>query len=250
MLRTRRVPRKKDIVGDNAGKGRRMKKITRCFAMRLVSRALVFIAVFGACPFSDSAWAHKVNLFAYVEGDKVFVEGYFSKSRKAMDCPVVVYDAQGKKIHEGKTDEEGKYVFKSAELAPHEGDLKVVLIAGQGHQAEYRLGADERPGGLEPGAGRDESRMRGRAVRSLDGKSTVDVRMQARDFQEFAAAIRDVVKRENQPIIKMLGNQQKLLLKELDKGPTVRDVIGGIGWILGIMGVAAYFKSRNGGRRK
>jgi len=227
-----------------------MKKITRYYTIRLVSRALVFIVLFGACLSSDSAWAHKVNLFAYVEGDKVFVEGYFSKSRKAMDCPVVVYDAQGRKIHEGRTDKEGKYAFKSAELPPHDGDLKVVLIAGQGHQAEYTLGADELPGVREPEAGRDESRMQGRAVKSLTGKSTVDVRMQAQDFQEFAATVREVVKRENQPIIKMLGNQQKLLLRELDKGPTVRDVIGGIGWILGIMGVAAYFKSRNGGRRE
>ena len=33
--------------------------------------------------FSSNVLAHKVRVFAYVEGDKLIVEGYFSKSAKA-----------------------------------------------------------------------------------------------------------------------------------------------------------------------
>ena len=73
---------------------------------------------------SVSGWAHKVNVFAYVEGDKVVVEGYFSGNVKAQDSPVEVLDSDGKKILEGKTDSKGMYSFKLADLPPIKGDIR------------------------------------------------------------------------------------------------------------------------------
>ena len=42
----------------------------------------------------------------------------------------------------------------------------------------------------------------------------------------------------------MLGKQQKLLMELKEKSVSLTEIIGGIGWILGIVGVAAYFMSR------
>jgi nickel transport protein len=42
----------------------------------------------------------------------------------------------------------------------------------------------------------------------------------------------------------MLGEQQKLLMEQKMKGPGVTEIIGGIGWIFGLVGVWAYFMSR------
>ena len=50
------------------------------------SRNIPFLlaAVIGMLCVALPCWAHKVNVFAYVEGDKIVVDGYFSKSNKAM----------------------------------------------------------------------------------------------------------------------------------------------------------------------
>jgi nickel transport protein len=84
---------------------------------------------------SSPASAHKVNVFAYVEGDTVYCEGYFPDGRAVSDGKVEVYDSQGNKLLEGTTDKEGLFNFK----APKEHDLKIVLIASMGHKNSFTL---------------------------------------------------------------------------------------------------------------
>jgi len=45
------------------------------------------------------------------------------------------------------------------------------------------------------------------------------------------------------PLIRMQGNLEKLILEDKFSGPKMTDVIGGIGWILGLGGIAAFFWS-------
>ncbi|MCL5126745.1 MAG: hypothetical protein M1511_20075, partial [Deltaproteobacteria bacterium] len=42
------------------------------------------------------------------------------------------------------------------------------------------------------------------------------------------------------PLIRMQGNLQKLILEDKFGGPRMTDIIGGIGWILGLFGIAAF----------
>jgi nickel transport protein len=35
-----------------------------------------------------------------------------------------------------------------------------------------------------------------------------------------------------------------MLAEQTEAGPNLRDIIGGIGWIFGLIGVAAYFRRR------
>ncbi|GAI86495.1 unnamed protein product, partial [marine sediment metagenome] len=87
-----------------------------------------------------SAFAHKVNVFAYVEGDKVYSESYFNDGKKCVDSKIEVFDNQGNKLLEGLTDKEGEFSF---EVPSEDGDLKIVLTASMGHRAEYLIRADE-----------------------------------------------------------------------------------------------------------
>jgi nickel transport protein len=48
-----------------------------------------------------------------------------------------------------------------------------------------------------------------------------------------------------EPVIRMLGQQQKILLEQQDRGPTLSEIVGGIGWILGLVGVTAFFMGRS-----
>lgn len=211
---------------------------------RLFLRTLTLTAL--AVALSTSALAHKVNLFAYYEGDKIVVEGYFSKSRKAQDCEVVFSDAQGKTLHKGRTDDQGRFEVPMKELGPVKGDILITLIAGEGHKREYTLAAEE-----APATSASSSKEGGEA--QPDNKQTADVK--AKEAQTVSASIgntqaleqkiREIVKQENLSIIKMLGNQQRLLLEQENTGPSVRDVVGGIGWIFGIVGIIAFMSARN-----
>jgi nickel transport protein len=39
-----------------------------------------------------------------------------------------------------------------------------------------------------------------------------------------------------------------MLLDDKEKGPGVAEIFGGIGWLVGVAGIAAYAKSRRSGR--
>jgi hypothetical protein len=113
------------------------------------------------------AFAHKVTIFAWVEGDTIYTQSKFSKGRKVKGSLVTVFDMEGNKLLEGTTDEKGEFSFK----IPKKTGLKVVLKASMGQ------------------------------------------------------------------IISMLADSQ-------DQDPGIREVMGGIGYIFGLVGVALYFTNR------
>ena len=72
---------------------------------RVLAMAFALTLVFMAL--APSALAHKVNVFAWVEGDTVHVEGYFAGNKKAQDSLVEVFDRTGEKLLDGRTDQQG-----------------------------------------------------------------------------------------------------------------------------------------------
>ena len=100
---------------------------------------------------SMPAFAHKVNIFACVEGDTVHTESYFPDGRVVHNGTVSVYDSEDSLILKGVTDEEGLFSFP----VPKGNDLTIVLDASMGHRATYRLSAEEL-GGKETAAAHGE----------------------------------------------------------------------------------------------
>jgi hypothetical protein len=103
--------------------------------------------------------AHRVILFAWVEGDTVYVESKFNSGKKVKAGKIVVSDLQGTELVKGKTNEKGEFSFK----VPKKTDLKIVLLAGEGHRAEWTLPlaeietpAAEKPSVPEKGPGAKE----------------------------------------------------------------------------------------------
>ena len=83
--------------------------------------------------------AHGVNLFAWVEGDTVYVESKFSGGKRVKAGKIIVTDPQGTELVKGTTSEEGEFSFK----VPKKTDLKIVLLAGAAHRAEWTVSAAE-----------------------------------------------------------------------------------------------------------
>jgi nickel transport protein len=183
-----------------------------------------------------------------VEGDRVVVEGYFSANVKARDSVVQVFDETGKKILEGKTDQKGLYSFKLADLPPFSGGLKLVLDVGEGHKAEYTLSASDIP---SSGKKDEPAKEQPPKNRSLNAPSpAITGSAQVVDQAALTATLGTVLDKKLEPIVKMLGKQEKLLLEEKYGGPRMSDIIGGIGWIMGLAGLAAFFLSRNRSAKK
>ena len=100
---------------------------------------LLFVALLMAPLTARRASAHKVNVFAWVEGHTVFVEGYFSGGKKAQNSLVEVYNGAGEKLLEGRTNEKGEFSFK----IPEKTDLKIVLTASMGHKNDFIIPATD-----------------------------------------------------------------------------------------------------------
>ncbi|MBL7130998.1 MAG: hypothetical protein ISS45_06330 [Candidatus Omnitrophica bacterium] len=170
----------------------------------------------------SSAFAHKVNIFAYAEGDTVYTESYFPDGRKVEDGLIEVYDSQGNKLLEGKTNKDGQFNF----VLPKRDDLKIVLIASMGHKNSYTLSAGELPDiAITQKSKEVESKK-------SELKETAQV-----DLEQIRKIIDDSLDKKLKPIT-------KLLIKSRQKEVSFTEVIGGIGYIFGIMGVIFYFLSK------
>jgi len=88
---------------------------------------------------TESVDAHRVNLFARVEGDTVYVESKFSGAKRVYAGKITVSDSEGTELLSGTTDENGEFSFK----VPKRAELKIVLEAGTGHRAEWTIAANE-----------------------------------------------------------------------------------------------------------
>lgn len=88
---------------------------------------------------SSPAWAHKVNLFAYVEGDKVYTESYFADGQKVIGGEIEVADANGVKLLTGKTDDKGGFAFPLTKKQT----LTITINSGMGHKNSYVLSKEE-----------------------------------------------------------------------------------------------------------
>jgi nickel transport protein len=189
----------------------------------------------------SSVWAHNVNVYAYGEPGRIVVQGYFGGKAKAVDCAVEVLDMSGQKLGEGRTDAGGVCVFQSKDLPLFQGDLRIVLHAGAGHRAEYTLPASEIIGrDSSPRVASDSTRK----AKEASGKVSAVAAAVAPDTRAVEKAVEDALDRKLEPLIAMMSNQQKLLADQKHRGPGLLEIVGGIGWIFGIFGVAAYFMSR------
>jgi len=186
----------------------------------------------------DSASAHRVNVFAWVEGDTIYVESKFAGGKKVTSGKIVVTDPRGNKLLSGLTNDQGEFSFK----VPQRTDLKIVLIAGQGHQAEWTIRATEMED-LPSKTASDKSAEK--AMQSEQKKDVAITSVETRTVgpdtaikpKEVEAIVDSVLDRKLKPITRMLADIRQ-------DAPSVGDIFAGIGYILGLVGIAAYVQSR------
>ena len=171
--------------------------------------------------------AHRVTIFAWVEGDRVFTESKFSGGKRVKQGDVTVYDSEGNPLLKGKTDDKGEFSFK----VPKKTSLRIVLMAGMGHQGEWTIPAGELEGVAGPQTGTTPSR---KTTREKTGKQS---EVSYLNSDEIRLTVEEALDKKLRPVMKILVELQ-------ENRPTFSDIFGGIGYILGLLGVAAYVNYR------
>ena len=200
----------------------------------LTGLALVWLCGFTALP---AAHAHKVTVFAWAEGDRVFTESKFSGGKMVKAGKVEVFDNSGNLLLEGQTDDNGTFDFKTPAIT----DLKIVLTAGMGHQNSWLLSAAELIEGEPTPVESPEPQPEPTALETPREKPTPTA-MPGLTAREIEAIISRQLEQKIKPLMRIVAASQ-------EKGPTMSDIFGGIGYIIGLVGLGAYVRYRKESRR-
>ena len=197
--------------------------------------------------------AHRVNVFAYVEGDTVHVECSYSKSDRVRFGDIEVKNpATGKVYLTGKTDEKGNFAFAvPPEAKVAKADVLILLHAGEGHQNECTVKADEyltaTPAAAAVSGQAAPVQALPVAAASLPETPVAPMATQASEKTPVldAAALQTIVSMAvDAAMEKKIAPLRRMLLDQEEKGPGLREIFGGIGYLVGIAGLLAYARSR------
>jgi nickel transport protein len=186
------------------------------------------------------ARAHKVVVFAWTEGNMVHTESKFPNGKMVNGGKILVLDSRGTRLLEGTTDANGLFSF----AAPGKADLKIVLEAGMGHKAEWLVRADELCGA--PAPGQSASAPAAPAAPPEPSMATAPESLPPPEVQTSAltGANSPGIEKRLEGIERELTGLKRQIAEQSGKEAGFRDILGGIGYLLGLFGAAALVKAR------
>ena len=181
------------------------------------------------CP--APAFAHKLRVYAHLKGTLIQGRVYFPGDVPARKIDVIARDPSGRELDRTTTDDDGKFTFTAREHVDH----YLVAETSDGHGGgPYIVYAAEFSGRLPAKGPATES---GSQVAS----QTTDVRVPTASTgneNEQATVTLQLTELRTQ-----LDKLRQQIFKS-DERLRFRDILGGIGFILGLAGVAFYMKAR------
>ena len=178
----------------------------------LIIILVVVVVMFVVSP----SFAHKVMIFGWVEGDTVQTISKFNGGKRVQNAPVSVFDTDDTFILKGVTNTEGLFSFKR----PDKDSLKIVLEASMGHKTTC-LVETKTDTAVES------------VVEQTEVETIADSPCPEKNIEKIVGKALD------RKIAKVLQ-----LIRENDEKQSISEIIGGIGYILGLVGIALWFKSR------
>ena len=177
--------------------------------------------------------AHRVNLFCWAEGRTIFCEASFPGGKPVHEGTTNARTASGKTVHSGQTNAQGAFSFTVPENCT--SDLEVLVQAGMGHRTSWPVKAAEYLS-ADKEAERAPQPQHEPAATQDTSQDTATTAPQP-DTAAMETAVRKAVAAELGPLKKQLAQLQQDRV-------TLPDIIGGLGYILGLMGIAMYFASK------
>lgn len=194
------------------------------------------------------AQAHKLHVFAAVDGKMIRGEIYFRGGGAAARVQVKALGPGGQVLGQTTTDDRGKFALPVRFRCEH----RVVADAGEGHTAEYRIAEQELPVDLPAqsaaGAQADSATSSAPGGLRAEGWPLVEATGKQSGAGEGQLAVRSAGQGADLGAsIEALRIQVLDLRGDFDafrQEIRVRDVLGGIGYILGVAGVVLYVVCR------
>lgn len=199
---------------------------------------LLILVLLSAIWHATPAVAHKVVVFATAEGKTIEGEVYFRGGIPARQVKVTAVGPQGELLGKTTTDEEGKFSLAVRFRCDH----RLIADAGEGHGAEYTVAGEQLPDDL-PSLGSPGQPSTGQAGKT-ETPSTVNQNQGSAPAESAQIPIAIAGNQDLRAGIQALGKQIAALRRDLDKYNNqlrLQDILGGIGYILGIMGLVFYF---------
>ena len=216
-------------------------------------------------PLERPALAHSVFIFAWVDGPQICTESYFTRKSQVRGGEVSMSSASGQVLAKGLSNDEGLICFP---LPKEAQELSFTVMAGSGHKADFTLPASTFAGTVDTHSAKNGSLLPEAAASAppaetaalvhatTGGNNTADAKAAAeaspidpaaletglQDLAKIETLLRAIVSEELQkqlsPIRRSLAEQNK------DETPRLRDIIGGIGWLLGLGALAQWLRQR------
>ena len=196
-------------------------------------RASIVLSVFVLLlAYATSASAHRLNVFAFVDGSTITGSAYFSGGGAPSGATVTVFGPDGAVLAETVTDEAGGFSVDATQRVDH----RITVETADGHAADFLITAAELPPDL-PGPDPVETAASALAVGAspVEPAARADGPAATVDEAALEALVARAVQRQIAPLREQI----------LAYGDAVRlsDILGGIGYIVGIFGIAAYAMS-------
>lgn len=193
--------------------------------------ARLLMAVAAIClMLTGQADAHRLSLFASATGPEISGQAYFKGGTPARDVAIHITGPDGQALGETTTDAEGRFGFTASRRVDH---LFTAEIA-DGHQAVFTVTAAELPESLPGPVGTAHPKM-------MDGKAPPPA-PEPVPATEISRQVEDAVARQLRPLREQIN--------ALEDQTRLRDVIGGVGYIVGLAGLVAWLGARRKGRKK
>lgn len=181
---------------------------------RLILPLILFLSL--ALP----AEAHKLRLFATVEGEDVTGYAFFTGGGRAQGADWQALDARGVAVAQGRTDGEGRYRFTPPD--PVTDDILVRVDTHEGHMAEAvvkaeRFGAPPMTPVMPPAASLAAG---GRIAAPVPDTKVVEL----------------AVQRQIAPLLERI--------EAMDSRMRITDVLSGLFLIVGLAGIGLYLRGR------
>lgn len=183
-----------------------------------------------------SSLAHKIRVFAWQDGANIVTESKFSKGRPAQNITVSVFEIEtGQTLLSGTTDTQGIFSFPIPQTGSKE--LKIIADGGDGHKNSWNYTLDDTPPAGSSGPSLQSKTMTTKQLPAQPtAKEAAEKTLQTISTSELTRIIEITLDKKLAPI-------RKTLAENSDKGPSLKDILGGIGYIIGLAGIAAYMQS-------
>ncbi|MBK1693915.1 hypothetical protein CKO09_04065 [Chromatium weissei] len=180
---------------------------------------LLLICVLNSAP----TLAHRLQVFASAEGANISGSAYFAGGAKASGVRIEIQNAVGQLLAELITAADGSFNYSTQSPIDH----LIIADSGDGHRAQWRITAAELGGNSLPNASTASPSVSTAPANAVDSATL--------------AAIELAVARQVRPL--------REELQAAENHANFRDILGGIGYIVGVTGILLWWRQRHNSPR-